>query len=244
MTQPRQIEADLRSLDTLRGEIDRRRPPGWSRPVLAVLTLLAVAGTATAITIWVGPEEPIDRPTASSPNDPAAAQAAGSDPKSTPPAPPFAAHGAAYETVSQIGRASDLVVIGTVTESRVGDVIGEGPEDSFPTRILHTTVTIEEVLRGSSSKEIVVATDELAYQGPGIEDWRKPEHRVLLFLSESLEGEGAYVPVEFAYPQAVYFISGQRIEMTVGGDVMGLSERIASLTLPELRDRVGPDADS
>lgn len=250
MTHRARNELSIPSLDALRAEFarvaadgDPHAPSRRVRPVILPLALLVFVITAVATQmVW---QRSAEEPQVSSPSPDAPAaetEPSGEGQASTPPAPPgFAAHGAAYQTVREIAQASDLVVIGTPTGTRVVDSIGEGPDDPFPTRTLHTSVVIDQVLRGSPPNDtVIVATAELAFQGPGIEDWRTSSRRVLLFLSESRESEGRYIPVEFAFPQAAYFVEGQRIEMTIGGDVEGLSQRIASMTVPELKGIVRP----
>jgi hypothetical protein len=215
------------------------------RPFVAGLAFLTFATTAaTVIAIRSGSGDPGEASSASSPRERPAAEREGEGEAWTPPAPGgFAAHGIVYGTVNELVRASDLILIGTVEETRVAEVIGEGPEDEFPTRTLHTTVAVEEVLRGSGSGgSIGVATDELAFRAPGLEDWREPGRRVLLFLTPSRESNepDVYVLANLAYFQAAYFAVGEELEMTAppGTDVTGLSQRIAAMRVPDLRERV------
>lgn len=235
----KQSMSDIPALDQLRAEFARvasadaespRSPRVRPRLVaLALLTFVAAATTVVALRSISG-----DRA-----REQAAAERRGGD-AVAPPAPAFAGHGDAYTNVGQLIRASDLILIGTVEDSVVAEVVGEGPDDAFPTRTLHTTIAVEEELRGAApDSRIVVRTDELAFRGPGIEDWRQPERRVLLFLTRSSEVDrpGFYVPANLAFLQTAFFARGDEIEMTVGGDVNGLSQRIAAMRLPELRER-------
>lgn len=243
----KQSMSDIPALDQLRAEFARvasadaespRSPRVRPRLVaLALLTFAAAATTVVALRSISG-----DRA-----REQAAAERRGGD-AVAPPAPAFAGHGIAYSNVGELIRASDLILIGTVQETIVARVIGEGPDDQFPTRILHTTVAVEEELRGAAPKSsVVVSTPELAFQGPGVEDWREPgvedwrqpERRVLLFLTRSPDPNDpdVYVPANLAYLQTTFFAVGDEIEMTVGGDVNGLSQRIAAMRVPELRER-------
>ena len=148
-------------------------------------------------------------------------------------------HGHDYETLNELVTESDLIVLGTVGESRVADVIDGSSE--FPTRPIHTTVAVNEVLKGSTdSEQIVVSTDELGFGGPGVEEWREPGRRVLLFLTSSLETEDVYVPSNLAYFQTAYVATGENLEITVapGADVYRLNHRVAAMTLSEARERI------
>jgi hypothetical protein len=212
------------------------------RPFVAALGVLAFAASASVVAVNLGSRDPGEESSASSPREQPAAEQEREGEASTPPAPAgFAAHGIAYQTVLELVRASDLILIGTVDETRVAKEIGEGPEDQFPTRILQTTVAVEELLLGSGSESsVVVATDELAFRGPGIEDWRESGQRVLLFLTGSRDPNepDVYVPANLAYLQTAYFAVGEELDMTVGGDIEGLSQRIAAMRVPDLRERV------
>jgi hypothetical protein len=143
--------------------------------------------------------------------------------------------------MDELVRTSDLILVGTAQETRVAKVIGEGPDDEFPTRIVHTTVAVEEVLGGLASGGcVVVSTDELAFRAPGFEDWREPASRVLLFLTRSQEPTEPDVYVLQTSFQSAYVVVGDELEITAlpGDDVTGLNRRIAAMSLPLLRERV------
>ena len=145
--------------------------------------------------------------------------------------------------MNELVRASHLILIGTAQETRVAEVISEGADDEFPTRTLHTTVAVEEVLGTSKPKGcVVVSTDELAFRSPGIQDWREGGRRVLLFLTRSPDPNdpGVHVVANLTPFQAAYFVVGNELEITVppGTDVDGLNRRIAAMSLPDLRERV------
>lgn len=241
MTDRTTSERDSPVLEALPEEPAPWRPKAPGPPSLGLgvlikaLVVLGLVGIVGAVTVRWNRGEPA--PVASPTEQPTPQETLVSP---TPPPPGgFAGHGEAYETVAQLARASDLIVVGTVERSRVASEIGEGPDDPFPTRILHTLVAVEEVFKGSEAEEtVIVATDELGFQGPGVEDWRERGHRALLFLMYSRENPSRYVPTGFAYSQAAYFVEDQQVEMTIGGDVNGLSERIAAMTLSELREKL------
>lgn len=148
-------------------------------------------------------------------------------------------HGEDYETLEELVTESDLIIMGTVGDSRVAEV--RDKNDEFPTRTVHTTVAVDEVLKSSGSHaEVVVSTQELGFGGPGVDEWREPGRRVILFLTPSLETAGVYVPSNQAYFQAAYIVRGEDLEITVasGADVYGLNRRVAAMTVSELRDKV------
>lgn len=148
-------------------------------------------------------------------------------------------HGEDYETLEELVTETDLIIMGTVGESRVAEV--RDKNDEFPTRTVHTTVAVDEVFKGSGTRaEVVVSTLELGFGGPGVEEWREPGRRVLLFLTPSLETVGVYVPSNQAYFQAAYIVRGEDLEITVapGADVYGLNRRVAAMTVSELREKV------
>lgn len=142
-----------------------------------------------------------------------------------------------YDTVDELVGKSDLILVGTVMESVVGEVFDDDAE--YPTRIVHTTVAVEEALKGSGSEgDVMVPTDELAFVG-NEDDWREPGYRVLLFLTPSRErDEPFYILSNVNYLQTTYFVDGDEIEpgMESHTDITGLSERVAAMTLPELRE--------
>jgi hypothetical protein len=145
--------------------------------------------------------------------------------------------------MDELVRKSDLIVIGTVEESVVGEVSDDDPE--CPTRNVHTTVSVEDALKGSAPEgDVIVPTLELAFNG-NEEDWRVPGHRVLLFLTPSRErDEPFYILSNVNYLQTTYFVDGDEIEPGVEPhtDITGLSERVAKMTVPELREFVDASA--
>jgi len=145
-----------------------------------------------------------------------------------------------YGSVKELVLESDLIVISTVTGTVVGDTHTEGPEDDFPTRLLHTTVRVEESLKGEALPDdrLIVRTDELAFVGPGVEDWREPGTRVLLFLTPSREQAGLHILANLNYLQTAYLVSGDDIRRMVGGDVSQVSQELAAMSTEELREAV------
>lgn len=149
----------------------------------------------------------------------------------------FEASGPRYASLPELVAKTDLIVVGTVQEVVVGKVFPD-PAGEFPTRDLNTTVRVDEVLKGSAPSGVVtVVTDELAFSGPGPEEWRRPAERVLLFLSPSREPDTPEVHIlaNTNYYQTAYVIQGEDLVVTLGDP---LSERIATLTLAELRKAV------
>jgi hypothetical protein len=202
------------------------------------LALLALIGTLLALRAVSS--DPPQRSSASGANERSTTEPGGVGSLWTRPSEGTCdCHERDFETFRELTAESDLVVIGEVGESRIADVMDQDSE--YPTRTIHTTVAVDEMLKGSTvSGGVVVSTQELAFGGPGLEDWRVPGHRVLLFLTPSQETSGVYVPSNLAYFQTAYFTTGEEIEITMpsGSDVTGLSHRIAAMTLSELRDRV------
>ena len=108
-------------------------------------------------------------------------------------------------------------------------------------RYLNTVVTIDQVLKGSAPASVVtVETLKLEYGTPGMpSDWRKPGTRVLLYLKPSTEPEepaGFYQPTN--HSQSVYVLQDRDLISTVRDPSLPLSDRVASLSLPELRQEV------
>lgn len=173
-----------------------------------------------------------------------------------------------FESLDQMVATSELVATGTVIEVLPGRVIREETLDSgesypdpvgnegtvspppppeevaepgaYPTRFPQTMVRIDEVLKGAAPAAgvIPVETLELAYAPPNLE-WREPGERVLLFL---VRGRVPGVPEPLYFPanqsQSVYVLRGNDLVATVSDPVIPLTERIASLSLPQLRAEV------
>jgi hypothetical protein len=172
-----------------------------------------------------------------------------------------------FDSLAQMVATSELVATGTVTEVLPGRVIepetmspeesyreGENwtegplppPEESvaesgaYPTRFPQTMVRIDTVLKGGTpAKEVIpVETLELAYARPSLE-WRKPGKRVLLF---TVRGRSPGVSKPLYFPvnrsQSVYVLRGKDLVATVSDPMIPLQERIASLSLPQLRAEV------
>ena len=150
----------------------------------------------------------------------------------------FSGHGPLYESLDQLVSKSDLVVTGTVEKTIVGKVVGDDPTGKYPTRHLHTIIGVDEVLKGSDVEEVTIITDELAFTGPNAEEWRTQGSHVLLFLTPSRENEGLHILANINYIQTVYTRHGDDVRKTMGGDLYGLNDRIAGMTLPELRQAV------
>lgn len=147
-----------------------------------------------------------------------------------------------FDSLDKLVATSDLVVVGTVTDVRTGRVIPD-PAGEYPTRYLNTTVRIEEVLKGPAPAGGVVTVEGLeAAYGPPTE-WRKPGTRMLLFLWRGTEPEtqqSYYATTN--YSQSAYVLQNNDLVATVKEpdepDHPPLNERVASLSLPELRLRV------
>lgn len=112
---------------------------------------------------------------------------------------------------------------------------------AYPTRFPQTMVRIDKVLKGGTpAKDVIpVETLELAYSRPNLE-WRKPGKRVLLF---AVRGRSPGVSKPLYFPvnqsQSVYVLRDSDLVATVSDPVsepvIPLEERIASLSLPQLR---------
>lgn len=182
---------------------------------MAVFTVvLAEAGIGGALILYREPEPPREPP----------AQPVGA----------FAGHGPSYSSLRELADRSDLVVVGTVTDSRIGEVFDDDPTGEYPTRMLHTTVRVEEAMKGSSpSADINIRTDELAFADPNVKEWRQPGVRVLLFLTPGTEGR--YLLANRNSLQTSFLVQGEEVEATVGDP---LSARIAAMNLREIRQEV------
>jgi hypothetical protein len=99
-------------------------------------------------------------------------------------------------------------------------------------------VAVEETLKGpASTGKVTVPTDELGFIGAEV-DWRLPGNRVFLFLMPSPErDEPFYILENRDYWQATYLVYGDDLEPGVAPhtDITGVSDRVAKMTVPELR---------
>ena len=142
-----------------------------------------------------------------------------------------------FESLDQMVATADLVVMGTVADVRGGGVDAAGTAEEVGH--LNTAVVADEVLKGPAiGGPVVVKMQGLAYSGPGKAEWRRPEERVLLFLSHSREQEGLYIPAGISYDQTAYVLRAAdgEIAATVPDDP--LSSRVAGLSVAELRQQV------
>lgn len=165
-----------------------------------------------------------------------------------------------FGSLDEMVAASDLVMVGTVTEVRPGQVtvITRDAAPSYPEgtdtaggqeeiteaspeelveeiRELDTVVSVDNALKGSPPEDFVtVTTLDYAYGGSQSMEWRKPGERVLLFLSRSTETPGLYIPAEASYEQAVYILQGSDIVAPTTDPDEPVNARVTSLSLPEL----------
>jgi hypothetical protein len=146
----------------------------------------------------------------------------------------FVGSGPTFESLDQMVATADLVVMGTVTNVRPGEVEAAGtPEEVVH---LNAVVGVDEVLKGPAPEgPVVVKTLELAYSGPYAKEWRRPGERVLLFLSRSRETAGLYIPAAISHDQTAYILQSDDLVATVSDP---LSDRVAGLSVPELRREV------
>ncbi len=183
--------------------------------------------------------------------------------KSTPSNEPLAAGFESelmFSSLDEMVAASDLVMVGTVTEVRPGQVtvIARDAAPSYPegtnaaesqeeitqaspeelveeVRDLNTVVRVDNALKGSPPEDsVTVTTLDYAYGGPQSTEWRKPGEHVLLFLSRSTETPGLYIPAEASYEQAVYVLQGSDIVAPTTDPDEPVNARVTSLSLPEL----------
>ncbi|MGI8910228.1 MAG: hypothetical protein ACR2JR_06705, partial [Rubrobacteraceae bacterium] len=146
----------------------------------------------------------------------------------------FFASGPMFQSLDQMVATADLVVMGTVTDARPGEVMAAGTPDEV--RNLNAVVNVDEVLKGPvPNGPIVVKTLELGYTGPGKTEWRQPKEPVLLFLSDSRETPGLYIMAGISYDQTAYIRQADGLAATVRDPV---SNSVASLSVPELRREV------
>lgn len=159
------------------------------------------------------------------------------------PAGGFAASGTYYTSPAELMDKSELVVTGTVQQVVVGEVVAEPEDDPYPTRWLDTTVMVDDVLKGPPTDTVVVETLELAFSGRA--EWRKPGERVLLFLSLSREEPGPFILSNDgegpAYGQAAYILRDEDVIATTDDEI---AERVAALSLAELREKARSSGDN
>jgi hypothetical protein len=149
-------------------------------------------------------------------------------------------HGALFESVDQLIHGSDLIILGAVRGSTVGEVFPDEDGGAYPTVLVHTAVAVEESLKGAAPDEITVATDELGFTAPTQKEWRARGLRVLLFLTQSrdVEEPGFYIPAGLNYAQTVYIVRGEDIELTTPGEIYRIAEQVAATSLTELREGI------
>jgi hypothetical protein len=141
-----------------------------------------------------------------------------------------------YSSLRELADESTQILVGTVTDSRIGKIFDDDPTGKYPTRFLHTMVHVDESLKGSTStSDLTVVTDELGFAAPNLEDWRKAGTRVLLFLTPSEEDERNYVLSNLNYTQTTYFVQGEDVRAAVGDS---LSTQIAAMSLSDVRREV------
>ncbi|HEX2029865.1 MAG TPA: hypothetical protein VHL78_00485 [Actinomycetota bacterium] len=142
-----------------------------------------------------------------------------------------------YYTVEELIRGSDFIVIGTVEQSVVGEVFDDSSK--YPTIIVHTTLVVEEELKGSLlGGEVIVPTQELEFVGAE-QDWRVAGNRVLLFLDPSRERDEPFqILAGLNHWHTTYLLQGDDIEPATAYDYTGLSEEVAAMTVSELRQMV------
>jgi hypothetical protein len=215
------------ALDELRDEFarvaqDESRSSKSRRPrsrvlALAGLVIASAGATATGIILTSDADQ------VSAPRGPVAG---------------FEASGPRYASLPELVAKTDLVVVGTVQEVLPPKVI-EAEDPEFPTRVFETVVRVEEALKGSAPSGVVtVKTLELAFSGPGAEEWREPGDRVLLFLSPSRESRGLHILANTNYSQTAYLIQGKDLVAAVDDP---LGKQVAALSVAELRQAVQAD---
>jgi hypothetical protein len=148
----------------------------------------------------------------------------------------FSASGTYYTSPAELMAKSELVVTGTVHQVVAGRVIPDEGGGPYPTRYLDTVVAVDEVLKGSPADTVVVMTLELAFGGQA--EWRKPGEGVLLFLSASTQEPGLFILSNDgdgpAYGQAAYMLRDEDVIAITDDEI---AERVAALSVPELRER-------
>jgi hypothetical protein len=192
--------------------------------VVGLVGLLVVGLVALVLVLWGGRETSSEKPSPAGDRTPTEQRSGG-----------LIGSGPSFESLEQMVATADLVVMGTVTDVRPGEVDAAGTPDEVGH--LNAVVGVDEVLKGPAPEDpVVVKTLELAYSGPYAKEWRRPGERVLLFLSHSRETPGLYIPAAISYDQVAYILQGGDLVVTVSDDP--LSNRVASLSVPELRSEV------
>jgi hypothetical protein len=147
----------------------------------------------------------------------------------------FASSGPHYGSLAELTAKSNLVVLGTVKEVLPGEIDAAGTPEAV--EHTNTAVRVDEVLKGSASREdvVTVKTLDVAFGLPDAAEWRSPGTRVLLFLSPSRETAGLHILANTNYSQTAYIVEGENVELTLPDEV---SERIATLSVGEIRQAV------
>ncbi|MEJ7871871.1 MAG: hypothetical protein WKF67_06400 [Rubrobacteraceae bacterium] len=147
--------------------------------------------------------------------------------------------GPSFLSLDEMVATADLVVTGTVSDARSGEVVEYTDEmlDPFETDNA-VTLDVNEVLKGADpGANIIVTTDQFGFTGPANIEWRRKGEPVLLFLWEAQEKEAAdeYSLAGFSVNQTVYSIRNRNLNATANDT---LSKRVEKLSMPELRRAV------
>lgn len=136
-----------------------------------------------------------------------------------------------FESIGEVVRAIDVIVLGTVETIEADRPDGPPGEEVYYTV---ATVRVNEVWRGRSGAFVddVIIVETLKGQ-PYALDWHQPGAQVLLALSET-DGEGPtrYNPTS---TQFVFVVEGEQLRPTQD-DPFAIS--VAQMPLSEVRERV------
>jgi hypothetical protein len=136
-----------------------------------------------------------------------------------------------FNTLPKMVATSDVVILGTVVDVRDGRTTGPPGEEI---EHLDAEIRVDQSLYGSADETSTLIVQTLKFVAPERE-WRDVGNRVLAFLNQSSdpEDEGRYYVVNY---QTIYVVVDADIQTAVGGDP--LSERIASMSIDEVRDAI------
>lgn len=152
-----------------------------------------------------------------------------------------------FSTVDALTAESDVVLRGTVVQTRPGRTIGQ--DSASQARMREFDVSVEEVLSGSIDG-MLVSVEELwmGQGGPVVLNgmsWAKPGQELVLFLDEAGEGRYQDVSTDGRYLLTQKDTSAREsrsqapVESSVISDYRSeLAQRVSSMTFGQLRSHV------
>lgn len=147
------------------------------------------------------------------------------DARSHPPADFSRPH-----SINALVEMSDLVLVGTVSSSGDGRIVG--PEGETGVAFIETLVAVEEVLAGDPNRgEVAIETEKVG--APYTTDWQSSGNHIIAFLVKKA-GE-QYRPVAY---ESILLTRDNDVQETVRGSDWSLVAEMTTMTRADLIDRL------